>query len=368
MRLFWIAFVFPALYQLLAIFAALRHLLKRHTTHHAASFFPGVSVLKPVYGPDPNTSDAFRSQLQQDYPVFEVLFGVRREENPAIQFPGAPVRVIVGGANTPNGKVGVLIELARHARYPIWVANDSDIKVTPSYLREVVAPLADPSIGLVTCLYRAIPHNLPTGWEALGIATDFMPSTLVAQLVGVRKFGFGSTLAFRAADLEQAGGFASVADYLADDYQLAKRITSLGKRVFLSTYVVETALGESTWAGVWRHQLRWARTIRFSKGGYAGLPIAHAGLWIAIAIATGAWIPAVILAIARIFSAVLTGGFVLGSRVAAAFCWLSPVWDLFAFSIWLASYFGNEVQWRDQLLTIDRHGRIQQKRHSDQVE
>ncbi len=244
------------------------------------------------------------------------------------EFPDTSVQLVVGCADAANGKVGVLIELARHARHPIWVVNDSDIKVNPDYLAEVVAPLADSQIGVVTCPYRALAHNVPAAWESIGIATDFIPSALVAQLVGVREFGFGSTLAFRAADLERVGGFKALADYLADDYQLAKRITSLGKRALLSTYVVETSLGDSTWPGIWRHQLRWARTIRLSKGrGHAGLPITHAGVWILIAIACGAWLPAAILIGTRMLSALITGWFVLRSQTSAAFFWLAPAWD-----------------------------------------
>ncbi len=250
------------------------------------------------------------------------------------------------------------MELARHARHPIWVINDSDIKVDPDYLSRVVAPLADESIGIVTCPYRVKPHNLPAAWEALGIATDFMPSALVAQLLGVREFGFGSTLAFRAEDLERAGGLAAIADYLADDYQLAKRITNLGKRALLSTYTVETSLSDATWDGIWWHQLRWARTIRASKGAYAGLPITHAGLWTLIALASTAWPIAALLVILRILSALLTGWFVLRSSIAVAFCWLAPFWDLYAFAIWLASYAGREVRWRDRIFKIDRQGRI----------
>jgi ceramide glucosyltransferase len=161
-------------------------------------------------------------------------------------------------------------------------------------------------------------------------------------------------------DLERAGGFAAIADFLADDYQLAKGITSLGKRALLSTYTVETSLGDASWAGVWQHQLRWARTIRLSKGGgYAGIPITHAGLWAAAAIALGAWPAAALLLILRCLSAVLTGGFVLQSGLAATFCWLAPVWDLYAFCIWAACYTGRTVRWRDRVLSIGRDGRIQ---------
>jgi ceramide glucosyltransferase len=368
--LIWIAFL-PAIgYQCLAIYAAVRHVWERHSKQQRpeSGISPGVSVLKPLRGLDSKTYEAFVSQVRQEYPKFEVLFGVRDEDDPAASevrrlirdFPRAPVRLIVGAADAANGKVGVLMELARHAQYPIWVVNDSDITVTPTYLSQVVTPLADASIGLVTCLYRAEAGTVAEGWEAVGIATDFMPSAMVAPLIGVREFGLGSTLAFRASDLERIGGFAVCADYLADDYQLAKRITTLGKSVLLSTYVVETSVNDSTWGGVWRHQLRWARTIRISKAfSYAGLPIAHAGVWVLMAAALGAWVPGLILLGARIASAFITGCFVLRSSVATAFFWVAPVWDVYAFAVWLASYTSREVRWRDRILAIDSEGRIQ---------
>ena len=361
----WLLVVPAVAYQCLAILAALRHVPKRRPAEPRSN--TGISVLKPLRGLDPDTYRAFASQVQQQFPTFEVLFGVREESDPAVaevrrlmrDFPEAPIRLIVGAPDTPNGKVGVLMELARHARYPVWVVNDSDIKVTPGYLAEIAGPLKDSSAGLVTCLYRPRAHSVAAAWEALGIATDFMPSILVAQLVGVREFGLGSTLAFRAADLERIGGFAGVADYLADDYQLAKKISGLGKRVVLSSYVVETSLNDSTWRGVWMHQLRWARTVRVSKGGgHVGLPLTHAGLWALIAIAGGAPVAAAVLVATRIASAPLTGCFVLRSRLAATLCWLAPVWDLYAFVLWLASYAGREVQWRGRNLTITRDGRI----------
>jgi ceramide glucosyltransferase len=371
--LIWIVFLPAAGYQCLAIYAAVRHLLKRSRFRSGAALNrarkqAGVSVLKPLRGLDPNTYEAFVSQIQQQYPRFEILFGVRDEDDPAAievrrlmrDFPDAPVRLIVGAASAANGKVGVLMELARQARYPLWVVNDSDIKVTPTYLSSVVLPFSDEKIGLVTCLYRARAHSLPATWEALGIGTDFMPSTLVAPLLGVREFGLGSTLAFRAADLNRLGGFAAVADYLADDYQLAKQITRLGKRVLLSTYIVETSVNDSTWWGVWHHQVRWARTIRISKGrSYAGLPITHAGLWALIAAACGAWVPFTILLAVRIASALITGGLVLRSSIATALFWLAPVWDVYAFAVWTASYMSKEVRWRDRRLRIDAQGRIQ---------
>jgi ceramide glucosyltransferase len=325
-------------------------------------------VLKPLRGLDPNTFEAFVSQASQNYPEYEILFGVADSSDQAVpevrrlqeRFPNVSIRLIVGREELANGKVGVLAHLGCHARHAIWVINDSDIKVTSEYLSTIVAPLQDSSIGIVTCLYRARGHTRPAVWESLGIASDFMPSTLVAQLIGVREFGLGSTLAFRASDLAQAGGFAAIGGYLADDYQLAKRITSLGKRALLSTYTVETALGDVTWKGSWQHQLRWARTIRACKGGgYAGLPITQAGLWAVLAIVSGAVFPAFLLLALRLVSALMSSLWVLGSSQAAALFWLAPAWDLYSFAVWLASYSGREVRWRDRVLSTDAQGKIQ---------
>ncbi len=327
-------------------------------------------MLKPLRGLDPNIFDAFVSQASQNYPEFELLFGVADSADPAILevrrlqalFPAVPIRLLIGSDPLANGKAGVLANLSRHARHPVWVVNDSDIKVTSRYLLEVVTPLSNPSIGLVTCLYRARAHSVPALWEALGIATDFMPSTLVAQLIGVREFGLGSTLAFHSADLERIGGFRAVGDYLADDYHLAKRLTGSGKHALLSTYTVETSLGDTSWQGSFQHQIRWARTIRASKGGgYAGLPITHAGIWILLALGCGfKGVGSTLLAI-RLLSALLSSCLVLGSLQATSICWLAPVWDLYSFVVWLASYAGREVRWRDRVMSIDRQGRILKK-------
>ena len=339
--------------------------MRRH--HSTQPDTPGISVLKPLRGLDPNTYDAFTSQAQQDYPQFEILFGVKERNDAAIpqvrrlqaEFPAHNIKLIIGAPETPNGKAGMLMELARHASHPLLVVNDADIKVGPTYLSEVTAPLTGPAVGVVTCPYRAQPHTIPAFWESLGIATDFIPSTLVAQILRIREFGFGSTLAFRAADLESAGGFATVSDYVADDYQIAKRIAALGKRCLLSTYTVETALGEASWNGIWLHQLRWARTIRLTKGAaYAGLPLTHAGIWIVLAFLCRASDIAGILFLLRTLSALITAGGVLRYALGAAFSWLAPVWDLYAFCVWLTSYAGTEVRWRDKTLRIGPNGRI----------
>lgn len=220
MRLRKLALLIPAIaYQVLVIAAAVKQMRQQSRTRRSEangkSFRPGVSVLKPLRGLDPNTEAALLSQVQQDYPEFEVLFGVHDASDPAIpavrrlqsEFPSVSIRLVIGARNLPNAKVGTLSVLAEQARYPIWIVNDGDIRVDKNYLASVVGPLENSSIGVVTCPYRAMAHTVPAGWESLGITTDFMPSTFVAQILGVREFGLGSTLAFRAEDLAKAGGF-----------------------------------------------------------------------------------------------------------------------------------------------------------------
>ncbi|MGC2659642.1 MAG: bacteriohopanetetrol glucosamine biosynthesis glycosyltransferase HpnI [Bryobacteraceae bacterium] len=371
MRLFWLIFVPAAAYQVLAIIAELRHAaLRIRETRRTRTFRPGVSVLKPLRGSDPTMYEAFVSQARQNYPEFEILFGVGSMEDSAVAvvrrlqvaFPDADIRLIAGSSDAANRKVGVLDNLARHAKHSIWVVNDSDIEVGPDYLESVVAPLADPAIGVVTCPYRPDPQSAATTWEAVGVATDFIPSTLTAPLAGVREFGLGSTLAFRGSDFREAGGFPAIADYLADDYHLARAITGLGKRVLLSPYIVGTSLGDTDWRGVWHHQLRWSRTIRLSRSdGFAGIPITHTGVWALLACLLGAWPVALGLLILRLGSALLSAGLVLRSPRIAALSWLAPVWDFYALAIWLTSYRSNDVRWRDRSLTIDPDGKIEQK-------
>ena len=354
-----------ALYQLIAIAASVSHKLRRPVWMPAD--LPPVSVLKPVHGLDDGFYEAIRSQAEQDYAQFELLFGVSDTADPAVaaidrlmrDFPNAAIRLIICPTKAPNRKVGVLMDLAAEARHPVFVVNDSDISVERNYLSNVIAPLADPAIGLVTCVYRAEARDWPSRWEALAVATDFAPSTLVAPFFGVSEFGLGSTLAFRRSVLDRIGGFASVADYLADDYQLGCKLHALGLRNMISDVVVSTRLAAGSWPRAWKHQLRWARTIRFSRaGGYYGLPVTFATLWALVAALFGMWWTAIALLVIRLAMAIAAGWFVLGSRDVLRYFYLIPVRDLSGVVVWIAGLFGDTVQWRDRHLKLDRSGRI----------
>ncbi len=355
-----------AAYQLFALAATLRHLFLKSPP--APPDLPAVSILKPVRGLDAGFAAAIRSHAAQHYPAgFEILFGLADPNDPAVHeidrliadFSHIPVRRFVCPTAAPNAKVGVLIDLAAHARHPVWIVNDSDITVPPGYIENVVGPLSNPNIGLVTCLYRAEGSNLPARFEALGIVTDFAPSTLVAPLAGVSEFGLGSTLAFRKADLESIGGFPSIAPYIADDYHLGAKIHALGRRNLISQTVVSTGVHASTWSSVWKHQVRWARTIRVSRGpGYAGLPVTQATLWALLALVTGHPALAACLFALRLAVAFTAGWVLLRSRDVLYWWWLIPARDLYASATWAAGLFGRTVEWRGLKLELDPQGRI----------
>jgi len=281
-------------------------------------------------------------------------------DDPAVavlrEFP--QVRVIECRTVTPNQKVGVLMDLARQARYSTLIVNDADIRVEPDYLARVTGPLTDPGVGLVTCLYRPEGSTFAGRFEGLGVSTDFAPSALVARLVGVEEFAMGSTLAFRRADLERIGGFEAIADYLADDFQLGAKLHGLGLKCVLSDVIVATHLG-GAWREVWSHQVRWARTIRVSKfSGYLGLPATFATVWAVAAACRGEWSVALAVLAARMLMALESGWMVMRSRDVLRLWFLIPLRDLFGAAVWAAGLFGNSVVWRGQTLHLSSQGRI----------
>jgi ceramide glucosyltransferase len=334
-----------------------------------ASFTPPVSILKPLKGTDPGMYESFRSHCLQDYPQYEILFGVSETNDPALQlveqlkkeFPAAEIRVIVCEKILgTNVKVSNLAQMLPHARYEHLIVNDSDILVGPEYLKNVIAPLNDARVGLVTCLYRG--HAAPTlgsRLESLGISTDFAAGVLTARYLenGIR-FGMGSTLAFRRDDIKSIGGFEALLDYLADDYQIGYKLAEAKKEVRLSETVVQTSVSDYTFSDFWRHQLRWARTIRDSRrSGYFGLIFTFGLAWAVATVflahgETWAWILLATTLALRIVQAFMTGRLCLQDQQVLKFLWLLPLRDLMAVAVWLASFFGHTIRWRGDLFYL----------------
>ncbi|MFN0104465.1 MAG: glycosyltransferase [Bryobacteraceae bacterium] len=360
-------FLIPVGYQFVALIACIRRMFQ---TRPQPDAMPPISILKPVRGADPLFYSAVCSHAQQDYPHFELLFAVSDRHDPAVpiieraiaEFPERRIRLIVSSTVTRNPKVGALIDLEKEALYEVLLVNDGDIRAPQGYLKTLAAELEQPGIGLVTALYRARAQHVPGQVEALGVATDFAPSTLVAPFVGVTEFAMGSTLFFRRADLRAIGGFEALGDYLADDYQLGRLITRSGKRTHLSSCIVETNLGARTWREAWDHQLRWARTIRVSRGGvlgYLGLPVTFGTLWALVAFLTGNPFFGFILFALRLNVAVLAGLLILEDRNVVFRLSLMPLRDLAGVAIWVAGLFGNTVKWGGRRLKLAPGGRIE---------
>jgi ceramide glucosyltransferase len=363
-------------YYLLCLWSAAVFLRERKTDRSARpeQFLPPISILKPLRGTDPEIYESFRSHCLQDYPEYEIIFGMSDPDDPAIEsvkqlqreFPERRIQLLLSskilGANM---KVSNLVQMLTEARYDHLIVNDSDIRVEPDYLRRVIAPLADPHVGLVTCLYRGVAGaTLGSRLEALGISTDFCPSVLAArQLEGGIRFGLGSTLAFRRSELERIGGFVSFVDYLADDYELGKRIAGLGLAVKLSEVVVETYLPSYRLQEFFAHQLRWARGVRDPRsGGYIGLIFTFGLMWALLVGATGGGTIWAIIALAitlllRFAVAVTVGWSVLRDPQVLRRAWLIPLRDLVAIVVWIVSFGGRTVTWRGDRFSL-KNGKL----------
>ena len=340
---------------------------------------PPVSLLKPLKGVDPEIWENFCSHCEQDYPEFQLIFGVSDPADPAAEvvrklqakYPNLAIDLTVCDRILgTNIKVSNLAQMVGAARYEILLVNDSDIRVPPDYLRKVTAPLADSSVGLVTCLYRGIAcPTLGSRLEALGIATDFVPGVLSARFLehGLH-FGLGSTLAFRRRDLEAVGGFEALVDYLADDYELGKRIAATGKQIELGAATVATLLPPYTFRQFLAHQLRWSRTIRDARRwGYAGLIFTFGPPWalLTVASARGALWAYALFALtfaARFVVAYIAADAVLDDRrmfgnELIANIFLLMLRDLIAPVVWIASFMGNRIYWRGDVFDL-KDGRL----------
>jgi ceramide glucosyltransferase len=332
---------------------------------------PPATVLKPLYGEDAGLAANLLSFVEQDYPAFQVVFGVRDRDDPAVGVvkaliaarPDADLMLVVDPAvRGANYKISNLENMLAAAKHDILVIADSDMRVRRDYLADVTAPLADPMVGLVTCLYAGRPAAGP--WSRLGamwVNYQFLPSAVLADRLGVADGCFGATMALRRETLEAAGGFAALRDRLADDHALGAAVRSLGKRLFLSGHVVDDVLFEPSAAALLDHEMRWARTIRsVAPGGYAASIVTHPfalALLAALAggLASTPWLVAGLILLVR-FAMVREVERALGLSPAAA--WLVPLRDLLSFAVFLVSFCGRKIAWRDHAFRLEADGRL----------
>jgi ceramide glucosyltransferase len=326
---------------------------------------PAVSAIKPVHGLEPRLSENIESFFCQDYPQFEILFGADSHDDAALvvvrelcaRYPHVPSRIVVHGTPPwPNPQTYSLHCLAQEARHSVIVASDSDVEVSPHYLREVVTPLLQPEIAMTTCLYRG--KNVGDFWSnqsAMCMSVEEPAGVLVANLLEGMRFGLGPTIAVRKEVLEEIGGYAAFPDYSANDFILGNRIHKAGYQVALSGHVIDHIVNQSTFRKMWQNQLRWAVTARYCRPkGHVGMGLIFAmpfGILGFIAAALlGHWGWAVLLLgwaiVNRLIEAFSVGWVVLRDAALLRKIWLYPTRDLLGFIVWCASFAGTKITWR----------------------
>jgi ceramide glucosyltransferase len=334
------------------------------------SGLPPISVLRPLAGADDRTEANLRSLFRQNYSRFEVLLGVHEASDPAAEiacsvmaeFPGVPARLVITGKPlVPNAKVWSLSALAREARNEILVMADSDVNLPENACTTLVGELSRPGVALVSCPYRAVGTSPWSRLQALGLNTEFIPEILTAVLLMQCDFAIGCTVATRRRDLDTIGGLESMGSYLAEDFVMGQRMAQSGRRVLLSSIVVDHHIGGADFASCWRHRMRWTRSTRRSRrGGYAGeiftKTLIVAGIVIGLRPETA---PFVAVAVAARVGLAFAAAAVFPGGARAGFYWLLlPLEDLLSFAAWVAGFFGDTVGWRGCALRLDAEGRI----------
>jgi len=352
-------------YSLLSIVAVFRYL---SVAPPAKASTEPVSILKPLAGLDDGLESNLRTFFEQDYPSFEILFAVRGETDPAVavveklraEYAQIPSRLLVTGEPPyPNAKVFSLAQMLAVTGNDLVVMSDSDIRVTPDFLRRVSAEFGVPNLGIATCPYRAVPGS--SFWsrlEATGMNTDFISGILVARMLEGMKFAVGPTIVARKRVLEAIGGFDRLKDYLAEDFVMGKFAAEAGYGVILSSYVIEHHIGSANLRQNIAHRLRWARSTRRSRpAGYIGqlftMPFPVALLLVAVHLE---WWPVLPLIVVLRFLA----AYVASARVLRAnLNWLLlPLEDLIGFAVWIAGFFGSTITWRGRRYRVLADGRF----------
>jgi ceramide glucosyltransferase len=330
-----------------------------------SAHLPSVSILKPVHGLEARLKENIESFFQQDYPDYEILFAADEADDPALnvvrevcaRYPNIRSRVLVTGTPWPNPVVYAFHCMAEAAVHDILVTTDSDVEVGPQYLREIIPPLLDPKVGMVTCVYRGKnAAGFFSGLTAIGMSVEMTAGVLVANLLEGMKFGLGPTTVVRKDSLANIGGYAALKDYIAYDFAIGNLIAKAGYRVVLSGHVIDHVVNQKSFRRMWQNQLRWAQTTRYSRPkGHFGSGLIFAipyGLFgFAAAAALGQWgFGTLLLGVAvlnRLLEAWLVGWMVVRDPQIRRAPWLYPLRDLLGFAVWFASYLNLRYVWRD---------------------
>ncbi|MBD0261652.1 MAG: bacteriohopanetetrol glucosamine biosynthesis glycosyltransferase HpnI [Tolypothrix sp. T3-bin4] len=358
-------------YYCYGIYAAIKFF--SHPTEIDPDFHPPITILKPICGLDIDTYENFASFCKQDYPEYQIIFGVRDEKDPSVQvvkkiiedFPEIDISLVISDRTIgTNLKVSNLANAEVEAKYSLLLLADSDVRVGRDYLQRVIQPMRDPGVGVVTCLYRPFVRGWVAILEAVGISTEYHASILVARSLEGMNFALGPTIAIRKSVLEAIGGFVAIADYLADDFQLGYLPTQVGYKVVLSDYVIDHAIATESFLDLIHRQTRWNCCTRVSRPwGYLGLIFTHGTpmsllFLIVTAGSIFGWAIALLTLSIRLIMAWVVGVRSLKDPVAKKFLWLVPLRDIITFAIWCNGFFGSTIEWRGRRLQLTKDGKL----------
>jgi len=350
-----------------------------HRREASRSAEPPVTLLKPLKGCDETTRASLRSWFTQEYcGAVQILFGVASGEDPVCQivrdliaeFPKQDVQLLVcDSLSGTNLKVAKLKEIERAAKHELLVISDADVRVPPDLLSNLAAPLAGAKCGLVNCFYQfANPTTLAMDWEAIAMNADFWAQVLQSRSLKPLDFALGAVMATRRENLRRIGGFAALADCLADDYQLGQRIARDGYHIALSPVTVQCWSAPMGWRAVWKHQLRWARTIRVCQPTPYFFSILNNAtlwplIWLAVSFSTPILLATTGAVFVRMLSAIdlqrrLNRPDTRGLFKLVGLSWLAPLKDLLQFALWLGAFVGNTIEWRGRTMRLRGDGSL----------
>jgi len=381
--------VTSSIYFLLAILGAIqfRRSAREQRQRYKDLDRPPVSVLKPVHGVDARMRENLGSFFRQDYPKYEIIFAADEEDDPALpvvreicaQHPEIPTRIMVTGKPPwPNAQNFCFHRMTDAASYDILVTSDSDVEVAPDYLRDVVAPLLDPKVGAVTCVFRGkSAGGLWAEVDAIGQSVEFTAGVVTANLLEGMKFGLGPTIVVRKDSLAKIGGFAAAREYLSNDFVIGNFIERAGYRVVLSGHVVDHISPSMTFRKMWERQMRWAMGTRYSRPkGHIGTGLTFAAPYGILGLLAGLALGYPKLGLILLATALVTrmvecwsiGWWAAGDPLARRWVLLYPLRDLHGFIVWCASYLGTPRRlWRDTNYELLKGGRLVARRADGSV-
>jgi ceramide glucosyltransferase len=366
---------FPLIYYLLVIYSSWRFFRRSSDSDGAgvSSFTPPVSNLKPVRGIDPEAYENFASFCRQDYPDYELLFCVGGKDDPIVpvleklirDFPERQIRILFGAQNNAtNDKTAKLDRLVSEARHEFLVISDSDVRATPDYLRTVVAPLADPRVGAVTCLYVPIAmKTLTESLQAIGMVSDFYAAVMVGRQLDGMKFALGPTIATSRTRLAGFGGYRAIANLPGDDVLVGRLIAEQGYEVKLLPYPLQTVPDYQSMPDLVRKRMRWFVVMRHVRPrGHLGLLLTQGLPWSLAAIAVHPTLAVALGYLVAYLGLRLTMTWLIGiqglrDQALWRKMWMVMVWDALAFFLWLVSFGRKSFHWRGGEYTI-RDGQL----------